>query len=173
MIAERDRDRYFESLATNFKRFWRVKKELADETEKVRSLEDELARTRAKAIVEYKKSQEFEDFLPAEYNASFPETFKSCWEAIIEELGSKIEGVTLEKYPVPPIPGKTPASPVDLEETEFGDSHPQDSQDEDIQEGVRSPMVEDVQEENADVEEIPEKVAEAKAKEDVFDVGLD
>ena len=32
---------------------------------------------------------EFDDLLAAEYDASFPETFKSCWERIIDEVGLK------------------------------------------------------------------------------------
>ena len=64
------------------------------EQEKVRTLEAELARVKKEAIADYKASQEFEDLLVAEYDASFPETFKSCWERIIEELGTQIEGVT-------------------------------------------------------------------------------
>ena len=139
----------------------------------IRSLEAELARTRAEAIEDYKKSKEFDDLLSAEYDASFPETFTMCWESIIEELSSKIEGVSLEKFPVPPIPGKTSASPVDLEEEEvLGDSHPLDSQDRNLQDEVHSPMAEDVVEEPGKEGEIPEKVADAGEGEDVFDDDL-
>lgn len=167
-VAERDRDRYFESSTANFERFRAVEKELAEEKERVRTLKTELARTRAEVIAEYKNSQEFEDLLAAEYDASFPETFKMCWESIIEELGSKIEGVSLENFPVPPIPGKTTSSTVDLEEMGFGDSHPIDSQD-----MVNSIMAEDAAEEAEKEEEVLEKVVESKEGEGVFDDGLD
>ena len=85
-IAERDRDRYFEASTANFEQFRRVEAELVVEQKKVRTLEAELARTRAEAIEDFKKSREFEDLLAAEYNASFPETSKSCWERTIDEL---------------------------------------------------------------------------------------
>ena len=152
-IAERDRDRYLESSTTNFECFREVEKELAAEKEKVRTLEAELARVRTEAIEDFKKSKEYEDLMAAEYDAAFPETFKNCWEAIIGELSSKIEGVSLEQFPVPPIPGKTSESSEDLEETEFGDSHPVETQDEEAQDGVDSPMAEDAEKE----EEIPEE----------------
>ena len=167
-IAERDRDRYLESSSANFERFREVEKELAAEKEKVRTLEAELDRVRTEAIEDFKKSKEYEDLLAAEYDASFPATFKNCWEAIIEELGSKIEGVTLEKFPVPPIPGKTSESSEDLEETEFGDSHPLETQEEEAQDGVDSPMAEDVEKE----EEVPEEEGKAKEGDDIFDDGL-
>ena len=147
-IAERDHGRYLESSTTNFERFREVEKELAEEKEKVRSLEAELTWVHTEAVEDFKKSKDFKDLLSAKYDNSFPETFKTCWEAIIEELGSKIDGVTLEKFPVPPIPGKTSASPVDLEETEFGDSHPDGTQDEEAQEGVSSPMTKDAGEDS-------------------------
>ena len=171
-IAERDRDRYFASSTANFEQFRRVEAELVAEQEKVRTLEAELARTRAEAIEDYKKSKEFDDLLAAEYDASFPETFTLCWESIIAELSSKIEGVSLEKFPVPPIPGKTPASPIDLEEEVLGDSHPVDSQDGVPQDEVHSPMAEDAAKEPEDVGEVPEKVADAKEGDEVFDDGL-
>ena len=105
-IAERDRDRYFESSAANFEQFRKVEAELVAEQEKVRTLEAELARVNKEAVEDFKKSQEFEDLLVAEYDASFAETFKSCWVKIIEELGSQIEEVTLERFPVPDLQGK-------------------------------------------------------------------
>ena len=89
-IAERDRDRYFESSAANFEQFRKVEAELVAEQEKVRTLEAELARVRREAIADFKASPEFDELLAAEYDASFPETFKSCWERIIDELGSQI-----------------------------------------------------------------------------------
>ena len=104
-----------------------------------------------------------------EYDAAFPETFKSCWEAIIGELSSKIEGVTLEKFPVPPIPGKTSESSDDLEETEFGDSHPDGTQDEEAQDGVNSPMAEDGDEDAEKEEAVPEKEVDAREGDDHFD----
>ena len=171
-IAERDRDRYFDSSTANFEQFRRVEAELVAEQEKVRTLEAELARTRAEAIEDYKKSKEFDDLLAAEYDASFPETFTLCWESIIAELSSKIEGVSLEKFPVPPIPGKAPASPIDLEEEVLGDSHPVDSQDGIPQDEVHSPMAEDAAKEPENEGEVPEKVADAKEGDDVFDDDL-
>ena len=151
-----------------------MEKELAEEKEKVRSLEAELVRVRTEAIADFKKSQEYEELLVVEYDVSFSDTFKSCWEAIIEELGSKIDEVTLEKFLVPLVPRKTPASPVDLEETGFGDSHPWDPQEEGIKEGVRSPVAEDAAKKDAEEEdeEIPEKATEDKEGDDVFDDGL-
>ena len=125
-IAERDRDRYFESSATNFEQFRKVEAELVAEQEKVRTLEAELARVRREAIADFKASPEFDEVLAAEYDASFPETFKSCWERIIDELGSQIEGVTLERFPVPRLPGEETPSPMAVED--LGDSHPEDSQ---------------------------------------------
>ena len=77
-IIERDRDRYFESSTANFEQFRKVEAELVAEQEKVRTLEAELERVKKEAIADYKASQEFEDLLSAEYDASFPETFKSC-----------------------------------------------------------------------------------------------
>ena len=88
-----------------------MEKELAEEKEKVRSLEAELVRVHTEAIADFKKSQEYEELLAVEYDASFPDTFKSCWEAIIEELGSKIDEVTLEKFLVPLVPRKTATAP--------------------------------------------------------------
>ena len=105
-MAERDRDRYLASSEANFARFREVERELAVEKEKTRRLEERLEREKEAIVAEYKASQEFEDLLNAEYDASFPETFKMCWETAISELGSKIEGVTLEKFPVPPMGGK-------------------------------------------------------------------
>ena len=125
-IAERDRDRYFEASTANFEQFRKVEAELVAEQEKVRALEAELARVRREAIADYKASKEFEDLLNAEYDASFPETFKSCWERIVEELGTQIEGVTLERFPVPKLPGEETPSPMAVED--LGDSHPVDSQ---------------------------------------------
>ena len=173
-VAERDRDRYLESSTANFERFRQVERELAEEKERVRTLEAELERTCAEAIAEYKASQEFDDLLAAEYDASFPDTFKACWETIIGELGSQIEGVTLERFPVPPVPGKTPSSPVDLDEAALGDSHPNATQDEDAQDGVESPMAEDAETKDVEEEdeEVPEKAAEAKEGDDIFDDGL-
>ena len=125
-IAERDRDRYFESSAANFEQFRKVEAELVAEQGKVRTLEAELARVRREAIADFKASPEFDELLAAEYDASFPETFKSCWERIIDELGSQIEGVTLERFPVPRLPGEETPSPMAVED--LGDSHPEDSQ---------------------------------------------
>lgn len=107
-IAERDRDRYLKASEANFTRFREVEKELADEKEKVRKLELDAQRARAEVIAEYKASQDFQDVLNAEYDANFPETFSSCWEQIVEEIGKKIPEVTLTAYPVPDIPGKEP-----------------------------------------------------------------
>ena len=129
-IAERDRDRYFEASTANFEQFRKVEAELVAEQEKVRALEAELARVRREAIADYKASKEFEDLLNAEYDANFPETFKSCWERIVEELGTQIEGVTLERFPVPKLPGEETSSPMEVEN--LGDSHPDDSQGEEI-----------------------------------------
>ena len=125
-IAERDRDRYFDASTANFEQFRRVEAELVAEQEKVRTLEAELARVRREAVEDFKKSKEFEDILAAEFDSSFPETFKSCWERIIDELGSQIEGVTLERFPVPKLPGEETPSPMVVED--LGDSHPVDSQ---------------------------------------------
>ena len=129
-IAERDRDRYFESSTANFEQFRKVEAELVAEQEKVRTLEAELERVKKEAIADYKASQEFEDLLSAEYDASFPETFKSCWEKIVEELGSQIEGVTLERFPVPNPSRKETPSPMAVED--LLDSHPDDSQDREV-----------------------------------------
>ena len=96
------------------------------EQEKVRTLEAELARVRKEAVEDFKKSKEFKDILAEEFDSSFPETFKSCWERIIDELGSQIEGVTLERFPVPKLPGEETPSPMAVED--LGDSHPVDSQ---------------------------------------------
>ena len=125
-IAERDRDRYFEASTANFEQFRKVEAELVAEQEKVRSLEAELERVRREAIADFKASPEFDDLLAAEYDASFPETFKSCWERIIDEVGAQIEGVTLERFPVPRLPGEETPSPMAVED--LGDSHPVDSQ---------------------------------------------
>ena len=54
------------------------KNKLAEEEERGRTLEAELARNCAEAIAEYKASQEFEDLPSAEYDSSFPDTFKTC-----------------------------------------------------------------------------------------------
>ena len=124
-IAERDRDRYFETSAANFEQFRKVEAELVAEQEKICTLEAELSRVRTEAIEDFKKSHEFENLLVAEYDGSFPETFKSCWVKIIEELGSQIEGVTLEQFPVPDLQGKETSSPMEVET--LGDSHPDDS----------------------------------------------
>ena len=123
-------DRYLETSAANFEQFRKVEAELVAEQEKVRTLEAELVRVRTEAVEDFKKSQEYEDLLVAEYDASFPETFKSCWVKIIEELGSQIEGVTLERFPVPDLQGKKISSPMEVEN--LGDSHPVDSQDGEI-----------------------------------------
>ena len=108
-VAERDRDRYLAASEQNFARFRDVERELAEEKEKSRRLELELKRGRDSVLAEYKASQEFGNLLNEEYDANFPDTFKMCWERIIEELGEKIEGVTLEKFPVPAIPGQDSA----------------------------------------------------------------
>ena len=73
------------------------------EQEKVRSLEAELARVRREAIVDFKALPGFEELLAAEYDLSFPETFKSCWVRIIDELSSQIDGVSLERFLVPSL----------------------------------------------------------------------
>ena len=77
-MAERDRDRYLASSEANFARFREVERELAEEKEKTRRLEERLEREKEAIVVEYKASQEFEDLLNAEYDASFLETFKMC-----------------------------------------------------------------------------------------------
>ncbi|KAK1392679.1 hypothetical protein POM88_011735 [Heracleum sosnowskyi] len=105
LIAERDRDRYFASSTSNFEMFRGVERELVDEKERVRQLEAQLQRGREDVIAEYRASKEFDDLLNAEYDANFPSTFKDCWESIIEELGTKIEGVSLDKFPVPDLSG--------------------------------------------------------------------
>ncbi|XP_074375034.1 uncharacterized protein LOC141716747 [Apium graveolens] len=124
-IAERDRDRYLKASEANFTRFCEVEKELADEKEKVRKLELDAQRARAEVIAEYKTSQDFQDVLNAEYDANFPETFSSCWEQIVEEIGKKIPEVTFTAYPVPVIPGKEPLledSPVSPTLTTFAEA---------------------------------------------------
>ena len=126
-LAERDRDRYFESSVAKFQQFRKVKAELVAEHEKVCTLEAELERVKKEAIADYKASKEFEDLLAAEYDASFPATFKSCWEMIIEELGSQIDGVTLERFPVPQLLGKEVSSLMAVED--LLDLHPNYSQD--------------------------------------------
>ncbi|XP_074358745.1 uncharacterized protein LOC141698038 [Apium graveolens] len=60
----------------------------------------------ASVIADYKASQDFQEVLNAEYDANFPDTFATCWEHIVGEIGKKVPGVTLEASPVPPIPGK-------------------------------------------------------------------
>ena len=151
------------------------------EQEKVRTLEAELARVRREAIADYKASKEFEDLLNAEYDASFPETFKSCWERIVEELGTQIEGVTLERFPVPKLPGEEASSPMEVEN--LGDSHPDDSQGEEIPSEELaivdpSKAAEDIgsktQEAQAQdaVAQDEEAQVQEKAQEDLFDDGL-
>ena len=122
-IAERDRDRYFESSAANFERF----RTMEAEQEKVRALEAELERVLREAIADFKALQEFEDLLAEEYDLSFPETSKLCWERIIDELSSQIDGVSLEPFPVPRLPGKDTPSLMAVEE--LTDSFPSNTQD--------------------------------------------
>ena len=187
-IAERDRDRYFEASTANFQQFRRVEAELVAEQEKVRTLEGELARVKREAIADYKASQEFEDLLAAEYDASFPEIFKSCWEQIIDELGSQIDGVTPERFLVPMLHGEETSSPMAVED--LGDSHPNDSQDGEIP--TEEPMIEDPSKAAEDLgakaqdveahdgeEEAQDKVSQdkdaqdgGKDQEDIFDDGL-
>ena len=172
-IAERDRDRYFESSTANFEQFRKVEAELAAEQEKVRTLEAELERVKNEVIADYKASQEFEDLLSAEYDASFPETFKSCWEKIVEELGSQIEGVTLECFPVPNPSGKETPSPMAVED--LLDSHPDDSQDREVPTEdlvIKDPGLtkEDLRETAQDAE--AQLQGKNQAEEDVYDDDL-
>ena len=176
-IAERDRDRYFETSTANFEQFRKVEAELVAEQEKVRSLEAELERVRREAIADFKASPEFDDLVAAEYDASFPETFKSCWERIIDEVGAQIEGVTLERFPVPTLPGEETPSPMAVED--LGESHPIDSQDGEVP--TETLMIEDPKRAEEDLVEEVEAQDEVKAKEaqeaaqdqeDVFDDGL-
>ncbi|KAL1833360.1 hypothetical protein ACET3Z_003011 [Daucus carota] len=180
-IAERDRDRYFEASTANFEQYRKVEAELVAEQEKVRTLEAELARVKREAIADYKASKEFEDLLVAEYDASFPETFKSCWERIVEELGAQIEGVTLERFPVPKLPGEEASSPMEVEN--LGDSHPDDSQGEEIPSEELaivdpSKAAEDIgsKTQEAQAQDTVAQDEEAKereeAQEDLFDDGL-
>ena len=152
------------------------------EQEKVRSLEAELARVRQEAIADFKASPEFDDLLAAEYDASFSETFKSCWERIIEEVGAQIEGVTLERFPVPKSPGEETPSPRAV--VDLGESHPVDSQDGEVP--TEDPMIEDPKQAKEDLGEDAEAQDEAqdqeahkkeaqeqeKDQEDFFDDGL-
>ena len=183
-IAERDRDRYLEASTANFEQFRKVEAELVAEQEKVRTLEAELARVKREAIADYKASPEFEELLAAEYDASFPETFKSCWERIIDELGSQIEGVTLERFPVPRLPGEESPSPMAVEDLE--ESHPLDSQDLEIP--TENLMIQGSNQDEGDLgkggeaqdgaqDEARERAAQDpetqdKAHEDIFDDGL-
>lgn len=189
-IAERDRDSYFEASTTNFEQFRRVEAELVAEQEKVRTLEAELARVRREAVEDFKKSKEFDDILAAEFDSSFAETFKSCWERIIDELGSQIEGVTLERFPVPKLPGEETPSPMAVED--LGGSHPLESQDLEIP--TEDLMIQDSHQDEKDlgkggealVDEAREKAAQGEEtqevearlhgstqeQEDVFDDGL-
>ena len=177
-IAERDRDRYLEASTANFEQFRRVEAELVAEQEKVRSLEAELERVRREAIADYKASPEFADLLAAEYDSTFYETFKSCWERIIDEVGAQVEGVTLERFPVPVLPGEETPSPMAVED--LGDSHPFDSQDGGVP--TETLVIEDPQrieegleeEVEAQDEETREEEAQGqeKAQDDIFDDGL-
>ena len=173
-----------EKAIANFEQFRKVEAELVAEQEKVRTLEAELVRVRTEAVEDFKKSQEYEDLLVAEYDASFPEAFKSCWVKIIEELGSQIEGVTLERFPVPDLQGKKISSPMEVEN--LGDSHPVDSQDGEIP--TEFLEVEEPNEAGADLGEKTQDVEaqdetpleeaqdaaqlQGKEQEDVFDDGL-
>ena len=181
-IAERDRDRYFEASTANFEQFRKVEADLVAEQEKVRTLEAELARVRREAVEDFKKSKEFEDILAAEFDSSFPETFKSCWERIIDELGSQIAGVTLERFPVPKLPGEETPSPMAVED--LGDSHPVDSQSLEIP--TETLMIpgsnldgmdlgkdgEDQDEARDEAQDEEAQEVQEKAQEDVFDDGL-
>ena len=152
------------------------------EQEKVRTLEAELARVRREAVEDFKKSKEFEDILAAEFDSSFPETFKSCWERIIDELGSQIAGVTLERFPVPKLPGEETPSPMAVED--LGDSHPVDSQSLEIP--TETLMIpgsnldgmdlgkdgEDQDEARDEAQDEEAQEVQEKAQEDVFDDGL-
>ena len=53
----------------------------------------------------FQKSDAFDDILNKEYDANFLDTFKTCWEQIIEEIAGSIPGVNLQTFPVPKIPG--------------------------------------------------------------------
>ena len=152
------------------------------EQEKVRTLEAELARVRREAVEDFKKSKEFEDILAEDFNSSFPETFKSCWERIIDELGSQIAGVTLERFPVPKLPGEETPSPMAVED--LGDSHPVDSQSLEIP--TETLMIpgsnldgmdlgkdgEDQDEARDEAQDEEAQEVQEKAQEDVFDDGL-
>lgn len=121
--------------------------ELAAEKEKSRRLELELAKGKEQILKEYRSSREFEELLNAEYDANFPATFNMCWEKIIEELGQKISGVTLAKFPAPAIPGASSSTQETVCETvaQFSTQPASDSQPLPSQEGVSSPMVEDLE----------------------------
>ena len=103
-IAKRDRDRNMESLERQQERFRKLELELAEEKEKTRTLQDQLDRSTEVVISDFQKSTTFDDILNQEYDANFPETFKACWEQIIEEIGGSIPRVNLQTFPVPKIP---------------------------------------------------------------------
>ena len=105
IIAKRDRDRNMESLELQQVRYRKLELELAEEKEKARTLQAQLDRSREDIISDFQKSADFEDILNKEYDANFPETFKTCWEQIVEEIGGTIPGVNLQAFPVPKIPG--------------------------------------------------------------------
>ena len=179
-IAERDRDRYFDASTANFEQFKKVEAELVAEQEKVRSLEAELARVRQEAIADFKASPEFEELLTTEYDQSFPETFKSSWERISNELSSQINGVSLERFPVPSLAGEGTPSLMAVED--LTDSFPSNTQDgenpsedmviEEPNKGGEDLGAQDVE---AQYEEAQDEEAQLQGKgqdEDIFDDGL-
>ena len=79
-----------ESLERQQERFRKLELELAEEKEKTGTLQSQLDRSIEVVISDFQKSAAFDDILNQEYDANFPETFKACWEQIIEEIRGSI-----------------------------------------------------------------------------------
>lgn len=91
---ERDRNRNMDNLEHQYERYQVLKLKFVEQKEKLMQMEAQQARCREHVVEDFKKYHEFEDILNAEYNASFPNTFRTCWENVMFEIGKTIAQVT-------------------------------------------------------------------------------
>lgn len=64
-------------------------------------MEEQQTHVREQAGADFKASQEFDDILKTEYDASFPNTYMMCWENVVTEIRKTISQITWKAFPVP------------------------------------------------------------------------
>lgn len=125
-----------EGLERQYELYRLLEQEFAKQKEALRGMEEQQARVREQTVANFKVSQEFDDILNAEYDASFSNTYKMCGENAVAEIRKTISQFTLEAFSVPlnvagSVPqessAQTPTPPDEDLEPLFGQrasSHP-------------------------------------------------